>query len=57
MGLNRPRPRKVGRVLFDQGASRRVQVRIGTQTTRSIEDEDNDEDEDDYEVSSSSLLA
>jgi hypothetical protein len=36
----RRRPRKVGRVLFDQAASRRSQVRIGTQTTRSIEDED-----------------
>jgi hypothetical protein len=37
----------VGRVLFDQAASRRLQVRIGTQTTRSVEDEDDDENEDD----------
>jgi hypothetical protein len=36
----------VGRVLFDQAATRRLQVRIGNQTTRSIDDED----EDDYEA-------
>ena len=35
-------------MLFDQAASRRSQVRIGTQTTRSIEDDD--EDEDDYQA-------
>jgi hypothetical protein len=35
---------------FDQAASGRLQVRIGTQTTRSIEDDD----EDDYEARTSS---
>ena len=34
-------------MLFDQAAFGRSQVRIGSQTTRSIEDEDDAENEDD----------